>query len=323
MRAMEDRSVKALDAVRIPSAPSASAAEAAAADNKESTINFRCRRFVLDVNHENWHLLDGDLLIPGDGKNAGHLRPQRGSPRKGALEVGSSPSRAAETRTEVDLHLPLAGDYRSTVRHAHDISSHQPDYAIAEATSADAATSSAEAEPSRITLTSLRLLILLGDEAVDEEESPEGHRHRRWCARSSDARRRQGFSAPSGQPGAGARRRGTTPNPVTVPAAVELEAMERCCDGGDAARISADATRASVIQTEEELWRRCLVASTRDSKGALTAALKKGKSRSDCLIVEVDVGNCIPSSSKAKGHAAILSLLLSILFVSFLSLSLS
>ncbi|KAG5483183.1 hypothetical protein CUR178_04761 [Leishmania enriettii] len=334
----------------------ASAAVTAALDVKGSDVHVLRNQLVREMNHQNWHLLDGDLLIPGDAKNVACLHPRCDAPLKEVLQCGSSPSQAAEARGEVDPHSPLAGvhcaghvtvdtrqdstlageRHRRTDRHAHILSSRQPHKTIADEAVVDAAETYTEAQPSRITLDSLRLLILFKDEAADTEESAEGHEHgddkhaathsrspgyRRWRARNSDAHRGQSFSVSPGQQGVGEHRVAAASKPITAKVAAELHPMARRYDGCDTAQVSSDAKGASTVRIEEELWRRCLVASTRDSKGALITALQEGSLREDCLIVVADVGNDIPSSgNNAKGDAAILSLLVSILFGAFLFL---
>ncbi|KAG5505126.1 hypothetical protein JIQ42_04313 [Leishmania sp. Namibia] len=353
--AVEKHPVTVREGMHAQFAWAASAAVTAALDVKGSDVHVMRKQLVREVNHQNWHLLDGDLLIPAEAKNA-RLHPRRDAPLKGVLECGSSPSQAAEARAEVDPRSPLAGVHRagnvagdtrqdSTLagkrhrraeHHAHVTSSRQQHKTIADEAVVDAAETYTEAQPSRITLDSLRLLILFKDEAADEEESAEGHEHgddkhaathsrgsgyRRWRARNSDAHRGQSFSVSPGQQGVGEHRVAAASKPITAKVAAELHAMARRYDGRDAALVSSDAKGASAMRIEEELWRCCLVASTRDSKGALITALQEGSSREDCLIVVADVGNDIPrSGNNAKGDAAILSLLVSILFGAFLFL---
>ncbi|KAG5509733.1 hypothetical protein GH5_05596 [Leishmania sp. Ghana 2012 LV757] len=353
--AVEKHPVTAREGMHAQFAWPASAAVTAALDMKGSDVHVLRKQLVREVNHQNWHLLDGDLLIPADAKNVARLHPRRDAPLKGVLECGSSPSQAAEARAEVDPHSPLAGVHRAghvavdtrqdstlagerhrrTEHHAHVTSSRQQHKTIADEAVVDAAEKYTEAQPSRITLDSLRLLILFKNEAADEEEGAEGHEHgddkhaathsrgsgyRRWRGRNSNAYRGQSFSVSPGQQGDGERRVATASKPITAKVAAELHDMARRCDGRDAALVSRDAKGASTMQIEE-LWRRCLVASTRDSKGALITALQEGSSREHCLIVVADVGNDIPrSGNNAKGDAAILSLLVSILFGAFLFL---
>lgn len=74
------------------------------------------------------------------------------------------------------------------------------------------------------------------------------------------------------------------------------------------------------VYTDAELRRRCVEANGRATEPALLRAIMEGKLRKNCLIVAADVGNEIPmNKNNAKGAVAIVSLLVSTLFLVFVS----
>ncbi|CBZ24939.1 hypothetical protein, unknown function [Leishmania mexicana MHOM/GT/2001/U1103] len=375
-KAVDEHPVTAHEDTHGQSARLASAAVKAALDVTESAAHVPRKQMVREMNEQNWYLLDGDQLIPRDGKKVAHPRQRRKAPltgtREETLECGSSPTRAAQTRLRQGLDSTPAGDhhrghatvhapqnaallrkrYCRTERHAPVTSSHRKHKALADGAVDNAAVTYTDAEPPRIPLDSLRLVIRFEDEAADEDHvevhkhgvgkhaSPQcrtphhsrrsrahsarvhrrGGLHRCWHAGRILVNRGHGFSVLLRQPEPGVRTLAAAPQPVIEVADVEHGVIERRSDGGAAALVSADAKSVTpTTLSEEDLRRRCLVANSRDSKAALMTALQEGRLREDCLIVAAEVGNDIPSNgNSAKGAVAMMSLFVSTLVGAFL-----
>ncbi|CAG9571266.1 hypothetical protein LMJF_14_0770 [Leishmania major strain Friedlin] len=376
-KAVDDHPVTVHEDAHARSARLASAAVKAALDVKESNAHVLRRQMVREMNKQKWYLLDGDQLIPRDGKKIAHPPPPCEAPLTEAheetLECVSSSPRAAQTRVHPGLYSTPAGDHHRdhatahapqnaalvkkrqcrTERRAPVTSSHRKHKAMADGAVGSAAATYADAETPRIPLDSLRLVIRFEEEAAAEdnvevhehgvgkhasrqrsaphhsrrsqEHSAHGHSrgrvHRRMRAGSSHVHRGHGASVLLRQPEQGVRSLAAAPQPVIEVADAEHNAIERRSDGGAAAAlVSADATSVtSTTLSEEDLWHRCLVANSRDSKAALMKALQEGRLREDCLIVAAEVGNDIPSNeNSAKGAVAMMSLFVSTLFGAFL-----
>ncbi|AIN96655.1 hypothetical protein LPMP_140750 [Leishmania panamensis] len=175
------------DDARVQSVWLASAAAAAASDMRESNVHV-----LRKMNQQNWHLLDGDQLIPGDGKSVAHARPLRGAPLTGVCEgppeCESPPlPRAPQTHSDAGRHSKQAGvhprdhttsdapqdaapvgQHHCRTKHPARVTSslHQQHKAAAEY---------AGTEPPRISLDSLRLVIQLEDEVATKEDNVEVH----------------------------------------------------------------------------------------------------------------------------------------------------
>ncbi|TPP46267.1 hypothetical protein CGC21_4830 [Leishmania donovani] len=377
-KAVDDHPVTAHEDTHVRSARLASAAVKAALDVKELNAHALRRQMVREMNEQKWYLLDGDQLIPRDGKKIAHPRPRRFAPlteaREETLECGSSSPRGAQTRVHPGLNSTPAGDHHrghATVhapqnaallkkRHCRTerctpaaTTSPQKRKAMADGAVDNAAATYAGAEPPRIPLDSLRLVIRFEEEAVAEdkveghehgvgthasrqrraphysrrsrEHSAHGHSrgglHGRRRAGHSHVHRGHGLSVLLRQPEQGVRSLAAAPQPVIEVADAEHDAIERRSDGVAAAvLVSADAKSVtSTTLSEEDLRRRCLMANSRDSKAALMRALQEGRLREDCLIVAAEVGNDIPSNeNSARGAVAMMSLFVSTLFGAFL-----
>ncbi|GET87106.1 hypothetical protein, unknown function [Leishmania tarentolae] len=324
---------------------------------KKSNAHVLRKQTVREMSNEYWYLLDGDNLIPRGDKKVPCPSPRHKAPLSGTDEEVLD-WRSSQTRDHAFVHAPQ-GDALVKERHrraehrVHTTASFRKPKAMADGTAGKEDAACTDAGPLGVTLDSLRVVIRYETEAANMENTTEGHEdsigehassqhegahrrrrswehsadgdtrggaHRCWRAGNGRVHRCHGLSMLLRHSDEGVHGPITPPKQVIEVADGEHDPIKRRSDGDVAVPVSADAKNiTSAMQSEEDLQRRCLVASNQDSKAALTKALQEGKLPKDCLIVFAEVGNEIPSSgNNAKSALAMISLSVAMLFGAFL-----
>ncbi|KPI86372.1 hypothetical protein ABL78_4558 [Leptomonas seymouri] len=305
------------------------------------------RTLVREVDRLDWHLLDGDQLLPvhlTENKKVLSDRRQARFPEAdqdatqataGMEKVKPASLTLAEPRRLAPLRLQRVKQPGSPLPNEEQQRTTSPltpaipaEHSVPAGRLAKESPVLSKAAPTeeggdgtaKIALQSLRLVVRLADGESEEgreniKASPVEHRQPLLATRSTVG----GPAILLAGPHAGPSPYGPAQRVHVSPDAPTEDALSPPKEK-EIAFTTADKTSkvARASYTDEELRRRCVVANGRATESAVLHAMVEGRLRKDCLIVEADVGNDIPTNeNNAKGAVTLVSLLVCTLFLVF------